>query len=53
MDLNETGYLHCGCEEVILRDNVHKEVWGDLSKLVVEHADEAQEELLARTHGLL
>ena len=46
-------YLQGGCEEVTLGYDVHKEVWGDLSELVIEHADEAQEELLVRAHGLL
>lgn len=53
MDMDEVGYLQGGCEEVVLGDDVHKEVRRDFSELVVEHADEAKEELLARAHGLL
>ena len=47
------GYLECGREEVVLRYNVNKEVWWDFSKLMVEHGDEAQVQLLVASHGVL
>lgn len=46
-------YLQCRGEEVVLRDDIYKEVRWDFSKLVVEHRDESQEELFTLLYRFL
>lgn len=43
-------YLQRRGEEVVLRDNIYKEVWWNFSKLVVKHRYESQEELFTLLH---
>lgn len=38
-------YLQRSGEEVVLRDNIYKEVGWNFPKLVVKHRDESQEQL--------
>lgn len=46
-------YLQCRGEEVVLRDDIYKEVRWDFSKLVVKHRDESQEELFTLLYRFL
>lgn len=46
-------YLQRGGEEVALRHDVHEEVGGNFSELVVEHADQPQVEFFVLLHGRL
>lgn len=46
-------YLQRSGEEVVLRDNIYKEVRWNFPKLVVKHRDESQEQLFTLLYRLL
>lgn len=50
---HKTAHLQRAGEEVVLGDDVHKEVGGDLAELVVQDGDEVHVEGVVLHHGFL